>query len=193
MPGPWTYDPDWIFNRMLDMFNQPDLAYYFSQAANIRGGGGYENWALMTYLLFIQGLNGDFYYQREYPMGGRRVDLAINAGGPIDPSRNSPLILTEWKVNNNYNNLFYNFSIDIEKFDELSPFFEDYPCPFVFGVGPYANGDPRYYFGKYAIPHTNLAFYYSTWATWKLYKNLYDKTWYKYKYGETGEDLVSER
>ncbi|MFT7840187.1 hypothetical protein Q5530_28935 [Saccharothrix sp. BKS2] len=178
---------------MLDMFNQPVLSGYFSQAAATKGGGGFENWALMTYLLYVRGINGDFYYRREYPMGNRRVDLAINAGGLIDPSKNSPLILTEWKVNNNYNNLFYNFSLDIEKFDELSPLFKNYPCPFVFGIGPHNDGNPPFYFGRYGIPNTNLAFYYSTWATWKHYKSLYDQTWYWYKYGETVEDLTSER
>ncbi len=192
MPEPWTYDPDWIFDRMLDMFHEPVLAYYFSQAAVIKGGGGYENWALMTYLLYLQGLNGDFHYKREYPMGRRKVDLAINAGGVIDPSRDSPLILTEWKVNNNYHNLFRNISLDIEKFDELAPYFQNYPCPFVFGIGPYESGDPLFYFGRAEIPNTNLAFYYSTWATWK-YKNIYDVTWYKYKYGDAGADLVGGR
>ncbi|MFT7839758.1 hypothetical protein Q5530_26750 [Saccharothrix sp. BKS2] len=163
------------------MFNQPVLAYYFGQAAAMRGGG-YENWSVMTYLLYLQGINGDFWYKREYPMANRYVDLAINAGGTIDPSKDSPLILTEWKVSRDYEKLMYGCADDIDKIQELSPYFEEYPCPYVFGIGPATAGDPHFYFGKYAVPGTGLAFYYSTGSTWAS-KGIYNSTWYRYKYG----------
>lgn len=40
----------------------------------------------------------------------RKVDLAINAGGLIEPGSDSPLVLIEWKVDNNYHNLFHSRS-----------------------------------------------------------------------------------
>lgn len=154
-------------------------------ANQLNGGGGYENWAVVQYLLNLTGA-GDFDYRREAPVGRMRIDIAFNLGqvAPLTPA-----ILTEWKCNPSANTLSVGCTGDIEKFVdvlEALPVAAVLPLPMIIGVGPAGAGFPGY--SSVPIPDAGLSLYLSTATTWAT-KGVLDKTWYSQNPTAPGDDL----
>ncbi|MCC8245113.1 hypothetical protein [Saccharothrix luteola] len=155
----------------------------FVTANGLTGGGGYENWALVTYLLYLRYRHGQFDYQREYPAGAKggrrvRVDLAFN---PNMVTAGTPLILTEWKCNPDRTDLETACTQDVQKFVDILEYYgprKIYPLPLVFGIGPdgppLAKGFTTYSFGD------GLALYTSGPGTWSPL-GLLGYTWYEHQ------------
>ncbi|QQQ74950.1 hypothetical protein IOD16_28060 [Saccharothrix sp. 6-C] len=177
----YSIRPDFLVDCFRDTFNSryPD----FQVADNLAGGGGYENWTLVNFLLYLKYRYGDFDYQREFTVDGSegrqtRVDLVFN-WHMITPT--TPFILTEWKCNPVYSAMATGCSADVGKLARIisdyshNPPGRVYPLPLVFAVGP--DGEPPFAgFGKYGFGG-GTSFYLSGAATWEAV-GVYAYTWY---------------
>ncbi len=149
----------------------PDVA----RANGLTGGGGYENWTIVRFLLHLTRTVA-YDYRREFVFGRMRIDIAFNQG---DATPATPPTLTEWKCNPNSNSLAAGFHSDIEKFVTVltdMPVRSVLPLPLVLGVGPVGAG----FSGCAAYPlgtDPQLFLYLSSAATWSS-KGVLDKTWY---------------
>jgi hypothetical protein len=178
MPLPYTITPDEVLNQIWKMCNNENVAYWFKLVESIKGGGGFENWALGKFFIYLWTTQGKYDWQREYPAGSKRVDLAFNVT-EASMTDTTPLILTEWKANCNYDTMSAGLALDYNKLQAVIPALaarEIYPCPFIFGIGPNKGGG---FEGcrHFSIPNSGLYFYYSTVDTWRGSWS-YADTWY---------------
>lgn len=182
----FSITPHQLTTCFQDVFNfrYPD----FVVANNLPGGGGYENWALVNFLLYVQYRYGDFNCQREFFVQGTgrtavRVDLVFNQN-MITPE--TPFILTEWKCGPDHNALSTGCTEDVGKLAQVvqryatNPPGGVYPLPLVLGIGP--DGTPPFAgFTKYGASG-GPCLYLSTRATWEAV-GVADSTWYAHNIG----------
>jgi hypothetical protein len=159
------------------------------RANDFRGGGGYENWTLVQFLLAATS-TADYDYRREAPYARARIDIAFNENNIAMPT---PLIWTEWKCNPNANTLSVGFTGDIQKLVRVLTDFtpgQVLPLPLILGVGPEHATFPGC--AGYPIDDRESMFMYtSTAATWEAMV-VYDKTWYsQLGSAEEGDALLS--
>jgi hypothetical protein len=141
---------------------------------NLTGGGGYENWAIVQYLVNLTS-TVDYEYQRELQVDRMRVDIAFNM---VNQSPRTPLILTEWKCNPDANGLSVGCGQDIDKFTDVLnriQIGQVRPLPLVIGIGPPYASFPGCRAAN--IGDINMCLYTSTADTWKA-SGVFDKTWY---------------
>ncbi|GAA2427956.1 hypothetical protein GCM10010191_46090 [Actinomadura vinacea] len=74
-------------------------------ARALKGGGGWEQWALIQFLLWQTARRPTVSYQREFKVKGlrRAFDIAYNLPSNVPITPDKPLILTQWKAKNDGN------------------------------------------------------------------------------------------
>jgi hypothetical protein len=150
------------------------MAPIVKKANDLNGGGGYENWTIVQYLLNLTSMI-DYEYQREFQVDRMRVDIAFNM---TNQSPQTPLILTEWKCNPDATKLSTGCGQDIDKFTDVLrelPAGQVLPLPLVIGIGPPGANFPDYKATN--IGDVNMKLYTSTRDTWET-RGVLDKTWY---------------
>lgn len=161
------------------------MASAVTRANDLKGGGGYENWTLVQFLLNLTN-TGDYDYLREARFGRLRVDIAFNQAN-VAPR--TPAILTEWKCNPDANSLSAGCTGDIEKFVDVlrdTPVGPVLPLPLIIGVGPQGAAFTGY--ERYQISDSRMFLYLSSADTWKA-KNVWDRTWYSQPHASDVGDL----
>ncbi len=154
-------------------------AAVIEMARGLRGGGGWEQWAVVQFLRWqdakYQG-DGGVNYQREWPLQegpkSRRFDIAYNcvAGQPA-PDAEHPLIFSQWKTGYNDNTVSAEVTKDIQTLVEpLRAAHVPAPwLPLIVVFGPPGVTFAGSWTPENAPPATQVRITLSTADTWKAF------------------------
>ncbi|MEU5877249.1 hypothetical protein [Spirillospora sp. NPDC047279] len=109
-----------FFNDLWEWFGQ--VAPTIEKARTLKGGGGFEQWAVIEFLRWQTAKRGpDLNYRREYTAAKglkRRFDVAYNCPDVAPPGKDDPVMLTQWKCGNTANSVSMEIQKDIGTFSE---------------------------------------------------------------------------